>query len=140
MKKKVLVEVEGITKDPNGEESVIRSTAEGIYTSIDGKNYLVYDEQMEGADQKTQNLVSIGISEVTVTKRGAVNTKMEFSSGKRKPFSYITIYGKLYMETYTKNLMIESDEKTIKILVDYNLELGGDLISECRIKIKAKVI
>lgn len=137
MKREVVVEVEGITKDSDGEESVIRSTSEGIYSVIDGKNLLVYSEQMEGTEQKTQNLVSIGISEVTVTKRGAVNTKMEFCSGKRKTFSYATTYGKLYMEVYTRNLMIESDERTIMVLIDYNLELGGDLISECKIKITA---
>lgn len=137
MKKEVLVEVEGVQKDESGQENVIHYTCDGIYSVIDGKNYLVYEEQMDGADEKTQNLVSIGISEVTVTKRGAVETKMEFCSGKRKNFSYITIYGKMYLESFTRNLMIKSDDKSILIVIDYDLELGGDLISECRIKIKA---
>lgn len=137
MKKEVLVEVEGIQKDESGQENVIHYTCDGIYSVINGKNYLVYEEQIEGTDGKTQNLVTIGISEVTVIKKGAVETKMEFCSGKRKTFSYVTLYGKMYLESYTKNLMIKSDDKSVLIIVDYNLELGGDLISECRIKIKA---
>lgn len=137
MNKAVIVEVEGAQKDPQGEESVIKYTTEGVFSFQEGKCYLMYDEQLEGATEKTKNLVNIGISDVTVTKRGAVETKMEFVSGKRKKFSYVTIYGKMYLESFTKNLMIESTEKMVSIIIDYNLEMGGEVISECRIKIKA---
>lgn len=140
MKKKVRVEVEGIQKDELGEEARIFNSYEGIYSIIENKCYLIYDETSEQDDDVTHNLVHIGISEVTVTKKGAVNTKMEFVSGKKRSFSYGTAYGKLPMELFTKNLMITTDDKEILIIIDYELELGGDLISRNKLTIKATTV
>jgi len=140
MKKKVLIEVEGIQKDEHGEEVRISNSYEGVYSVIDNKCYLVYDEASGQDEQITHNLVHIGISEVSVTKKGNINTKMEFVSGKKRSFSYGTAYGKLPMELFTKNLMITTDDKRIHIIIDYRLELGGDLISNNRLTIKATTV
>lgn len=140
MKKEVRIEVEGIQKDEQGEESRICNSYEGIYSIVDNKCYLLYDETSDQSDEIVHNLVHIGISQVTVTKKGAINTKMEFVSGKRKSFSYGTAYGKLPMELFTKNLMITTDDKMIHIIIDYELELGGDMISKNRLTIKAVTV
>ena len=140
MKKNVRIEVEGIQKDEQGEESKICNSYEGIFSIVENKCYLLYDEKTDQADEIIHNLVHIGISEVTVTKKGAINTKMEFVSGKRRSFSYGTAYGKLPMELFTKNLMITTDDKMVHIIIDYELELGGDLISRNKLTIKATAI
>jgi len=133
----VQVEVEGIQKDTEGEENSIKSECPGIYCEQPGKRFLLYEEHMEGTDSVTKNLVNIGISEISVAKTGAVNAKMNFISGKKTVFNYHTTYGKLQMEANTRNLMLESNDKYIRILIDYNLEVSGDVISECKIIIKA---
>lgn len=138
MNKEVTVRVIGTTKSPEGEENTIRQENSGIYSERSGKKYLLYYEKQEETKEEVKTLVTISGKEVTVAKTGAVNTRMVFSGGKKTPVEYETQYGKIHMDVLTQNLMVICKEESLQITIDYKLEMGEDMVSQCQVDIFAQ--
>lgn len=137
MNEEVTVKVTGVTRDAEGTENTIEQINKGIYSERAGKKYLMYYEKQEESDEEVKSLVTLDGNQVIVSKTGSVNTRMIFAAGKKNCIDYQTRFGRIQMDVFTKNLMVICKEESVQITIDYNLEIGNDVISECRIDIIA---
>lgn len=119
----------------NPDNEKIKDVYDGIYYETDGKKYILYDELLEGATKPNKCFIKIGINEVTVSKKGAVNSEMIFKVGKKKLSNYETPYGGITMGIRTKNLTIDEKKNKIKIMIDYGLDMNYEFVADCTIDI-----
>lgn len=137
MNRDVNVRVIGTHRDSDGICNEVVSECDGIYALRAGKHFLIYNEELEGTTQVTRNLVTVGINEVVVSKSGAVGTRIEFAGGTLRDVEYDTGFGKIHVNVRTKNIMTLQEKHSLRIVIDYNLEMDGEVISECKIDILA---
>jgi len=138
MNEEVLISIKGmqIGKDMDGESIV--SEYVGKYLERDGKKYLMYNENIEGTDNVTKCLIKIGINEVIVTKRGAVNVEMPFRKGAKKLTNYDTQFGGFTLGFRTKNITCTETEHSISLDIDYVLDMNYEYMADCHINILVK--
>lgn len=61
---------------------------------------------------------------------------MEFIQDKKTVSCYNTPYGDLAMSIYTSMLDIERDEDKINIALEYTMDVNGQQMSECKVRIE----
>ena len=133
MKKEVTIELLGI-QDREGEEERVETITEGNYFLRGDSHYVSYEEELEDIPQKVKTLLHIGGGMLSVTKRGAAQTKMEFIPGKKTMCSYQTPFGKIPMEIHTKRLEIIEEEDRLLASAEYYLESAGIRLSACKLE------
>lgn len=111
----------------------------GLYRHISDKDIVSYEEMVldeaEGSTAGTRNILKIQSDFVTLSKKGAVQTEMEFVSGQSFHGFYQTPYGVFDMVIQTKKLIVNKDESQVHVFLHYDLELNGEFISECKLNI-----
>lgn len=73
-------------------------------------------------------MIKTGSTTVTVTRTGAVHSKLEYEVGKHKEFMYNTPYGAIKMTLFTKFIKYSLNENGGTIHLDYVLDANGDKI------------
>lgn len=143
MTKDVLVSISGLHMDVNAEipgseaEDVIEVVTPATYYEKNGKHYILYDEVVEGVSGTIKNKIKIsGTESVEIMKSGLSNTHMIFEKNKKNLTYYKTPYGQMLVGLNTKNMEVDASEETIKVLVDYELEVNHEPIAECKIRMK----
>jgi uncharacterized beta-barrel protein YwiB (DUF1934 family) len=107
----------------------------GSFIDRGSKRYLSYNRVMpEG--QKVDCLISFEHNKLTLTQKGDIQSKLEFATGARTRNAYNTPMGMMTIVVHTKRLVIEQKDKEINLLIDYDLEAGGEPINTV-IEIKA---
>ena len=135
MTKKVLVSVSGRQFDLEDNEPIELITT-GEYYLKNGKHYILYDEQLAPEDGITKNTIKIGDGFVELKKRGSSECTMIFEVGKKTHTKYQTPIGPLFMGVHTKDLSFMEKEEEIEIGIAFHLEVEGEHVSRCEIKIK----
>ena len=100
---------------------------EGTYIDRGDKRYLSYKRKIEGG--QVDCMISFVGNRLTMTQKGDIHSKLEFSPGCRTNNAYSTPMGTMNLTVFTKRLVIEQKDKTIKLLIDYDLEAGGEPIN-----------
>ena len=152
MTKDVLIEFSSVRYNVDGEgidnaglESAkaadkTESVMQGVYYEKNKKYYLLYDEVMEGFKEPVKTKVKFGEDELEITRSGPVKVRMIFENGKKNVANYITPYGSIQLEINTKSISISNSPDNISISIEYSLESGDELISECNIMIRVRPI
>lgn len=138
MTKEVLITVRGLQNGPQTDGEPIEMTTVGEYYYKNNKHYLLYEEVMEGESNTTKNRIKIAPGMMELTKSGVVNVHMLFEENKKHITHYHTPYGALSMGIDTKQVVIEEEENSMRILATYGLEMNQEFLADCDIEITVK--
>ena len=140
MKEKVLIKIKGLQMMNQAPEDESDEAVEiiniGRYNSVGDKEYVRYEELVEGEDKKCSNLIKISQNTVEITKRGAITAHLSFVVGEKTMTCYDTPFGNIYFGIFTRELDILRNEDTINITIDYALELNYEHVSDCKVEME----
>lgn len=140
MKEKVLVKIKGLQMvsqiQEEDSEEPIEIINVGSYNTVGDKEYVRYEEVVEGENKKCSNLIKISGNAVEITKRGAVTAHLSFVSGEKTMTCYDTPFGNIYLGIFTRNIDILRSEDRVNIFIDYALELNYEHVSDCKVEME----
>ena len=125
MTKDVLITIRGVhtlDHEDNDVEMIVR----GDYYQKNGKHYILYEEILEGAEERVKNVIKI-------LKKGVTNSRMLFEKNKKNLSCYSTPVGNLVIGIQANHFYVEEQENSIKVNVDYSLDINYEHMSDCRI-------
>ena len=129
MTKDVLITIRGVhtlDHEDNDVEMIVR----GDYYQKNGKHYILYEEILEGAEERVKNVIKISPSSMDIIKKGVTNSRMLF---KKNLSCYSTPVGNLVIGIQANHFYVEEQENSIKVNVDYSLDINYEHMSDCRI-------
>ena len=132
MTKDVLITIRGVhtlDHEDNDVEMIIR----GDYYQKNGKHYILYEEILEGAEERVKNVIKISPSSMDIIKKGVTNSRMLFEKNKKNLSCYSTPVGNLLIGIQANHFYVEEQENSIKVNVDYSLDINYEHMSDCRI-------
>lgn len=134
MTKDVFVSITGMqTSEPSEPVEIINA---GNYYKKNDMHYVLYDERIEGFDQVTKNRIKFKPGYLCVSKKGVMNTNMEYDVQKKTLNCYATPFGEIMMGIHTTSVEIEETEEYIIVVADYTLDANDSYLSKCHVKIK----
>ena len=132
MTKDVLITISGVhTLDH--EDSDVEMIVRGDYYQKNGKHYILYEEMLEGMEEKVKNVIKISPSSMDIIKKGAASSHMLFEKNKKNLSCYSTPMGNLVIGIQANRFYVEEQEDSIKVNVDYSLDINYEHMSDCRI-------
>lgn len=132
MTKDVLITIRGVhtlDHEDNDVEMIVR----GDYYQKNGKHYILYEEILEGAEERVKNVIKISPSSMDIIKKGVTNSRMLFEKNKKNLSCYSTPVGNLVIGIQANHFYVEEQESSIKVNVDYSLDINYEHMSDCRI-------
>lgn len=91
------------------------------------RRYLSYQRGSE--DGEISCLISFDRRSLTITQKGATNSKLELFPGKRTENKYSTPIGDLNLGIFTRRYDVVELQDEIRINISYDILTGGDPIS-----------
>ena len=113
-----------ITKkyDEKGNTDTIKLNTVGDLYYKNNDIYVVYKEEEDG--NKTTSTIKISENEVSIKRFGNTNSNMSFKKNSVNETKYRTPQGLFIIETKTRELKIDRNEKKcIKLDIDYNIKI-----------------
>lgn len=133
MKNDAIIKISGLqVVDDSGES--IETISAGKHYIKNEKHYAFYDE-LEDDNKKISNIIKFDKDFIEVTRKGAVNTKLNFTLNKTNQSLYSTPFGDMLIEVFTKNISLNEEEADVNLLVDYEMFIDGDKVSDNKIEI-----
>ena len=132
MTKDVLITIRGVhtlDHEDNDVEMIVR----GDYYQKNGKHYILYEEILEGAEERVKHVIKISPSSMEIIKKGVTNSRMLFEKNKKNLSCYSTPVGNLVIGIQANHFYVEEQENSIKVNVDYSLDINYEHMSDCRI-------
>lgn len=132
MTKDVLITIRGVhtlDHEDNDVEMIVR----GDYYQKNGKHYILYEEILEGAEERVKNVIKISPSSMDIIKKGVTNSRMLFEKNKKNLSCYSTPVGNLVIGIQANHFYVEEQENSIKVNVDYSMDINYEHMSDCRI-------
>lgn len=138
MTKDVLVSIKGTHMRDEDNEN-IELVVPAKYSFEEGIDKITYDELVEGSRQSIKNTISVDMEGIIILKEGFTNSNMNFyKNGKKHITYYNTPYGEFVMGILTKNIDIQRSDDRLKVSVDYLLDIGENVISDCNIVVDVR--
>ena len=138
MTKDVLVSIKGTHMRDEDNEN-IELVVPAKYSFEEGIDKITYDELVEGYRQSIKNTISVDMEGISILKEGFTNSNMNFyKNGKKHITYYNTPYGEFVMGILTKNIDIQRSDDRLKVSVDYLLDIGENVISDCNIVVDVR--
>ena len=139
MTKDVLVSISGmhmgILADQEDEDDEIEVVTPASYYCRNGKNYIIYDEVVEGMAGTIKNKIKItGDSVLEIMKSGLSNTHMVFEKNRKNLTYYRTPYGQMLVGVNTRNMEVRVADDEIDVQVKYELDVNHEPFADCSIK------
>lgn len=124
--KPVLVKVESIQRNLNGEELKLELTSEGKFYVKDNTQYIVYEEsevtQLNGV---TTVIKVLPDESVLLLRMGKMHQRQEYRKGKTAKSLYETPVGMLDVTMTTYECDIDLDDGIGTIRLGYDVDLAG---------------
>lgn len=138
MTKDVLVSIKGTHMRDEDNEN-IELVVPAKYSFEEGIDKITYEELVEGSRQSIKNTISVDMEGISILKEGFTNSNMNFyKNGKKHITYYNTPYGEFVMGILTKNIDIQRSDDRLKVSVDYLLDIGENVISDCNIVVDVR--
>lgn len=134
MTKDVLITISGVQM-ADGDNSDVEMITAGVYYQKNGKHYVTYDEVMEGYDGIVRNLIKIQPDSMDIIKSGLTNVHMTFEKNKKRLTCYATPMGDMMVGLNTKSISVDEQEDSLKVSIQYSLDINYQHISECNIQV-----
>ena len=143
MSREVEVFVTGIHVREGEPTEKVEKNATGSFEILeDGSRVVEYDEhQDEAASIKVHNRVKIEPDghKMAVIREGATRSKLYFGHDLEYDTEYNTPYGSMQMKVRTTDFDYSNkNDEEIKVVAEYDLEIGGDVVSRSMIVIEIK--
>lgn len=98
----------------------------GELAEKEDKRYLTYKRGSEEGDISC--LLTFDRRSMSLTQRGAMNSKMNVFPGKKTEYIYSTPMGNLNLSIFTREYQVSDFENKIKLVIGYDLITGGEAI------------
>lgn len=134
MTKDVIITISGM-QIADGEDSDIEMITRGDYYQKNGKHYVIYDEVLEGFDGIIKNTIKIRDDGLDIIKKGIASVHMAFEKNKKNISCYATPFGEMMIGISTNQICIDENEDSLKVKVDYSLDINYEHVSECNITV-----
>ena len=138
MAKDVLLSIKG-TQIIDGEKDTVEMITTGTWYEKNGKQYLLYEESYEEVQVTTKNTLKISPELIEVSKKGAIASKMVYELGKKHVSNYMTPMGMIILGITTKDIFVEADAETLRVEIEYAMEMNGQFVSNNTMEIQANV-
>ena len=143
MTKDVLVSISGlqmaVDEMESNDDEPIEIVSAGTYYFKDGKHYIFFEEVAEGIAGVTKTQIRIkGKDTLEVIKKGVSNMHMLFEKNKHNRCFYRTPFGELNLGICTSEIKVDERENNINIRAEYALDVNGDPLADCTIRINVK--
>lgn len=140
MTKDILVSISGLQMavgDTEGnDDEPIEVLSAGSYYFKNGKNYVLFEEAVEGMQGVIKTQIKWKGTEILeVTKKGLSNVHMVFEKNKNNRCYYDTPFGQLNMGIFTTDIYVDEKDDNINIRAEYALDVDYEPIAECVIRI-----
>ena len=132
MTKDVLITISGVQLT-DGESGDVEMITTGAYYQKNGKHYILYDEVLEGYEGVIRNTIKIQPDSMDIIKTGVTNVHMTFERNKKRLTCYATTMGEMMVGLNTRNISIDESENSLKVRVEYSLDINYQHVSECNI-------
>ena len=134
MTRDVLIRISGL-QAMDGDHDDVEVITTGDYFLKNGKHYVIYDERMEGIPGTIRNTLKISPGKLDVLKGGAISAHMVFEQDHRSTTRYATPMGEMLIGVATGRITLKEQEDSLKVAVDYSLDINYDHVSDCTITI-----
>lgn len=139
MTKDVLIHISGLQFAPGaGEEEALETITPGEYYFRNGTHFLLYEECVEGFEKTIQNMVKFKSGYLELRKKGLIQVQMIFEEGKKNVTLYQTPFGEFEMGISTTRISMREIENRMEIHVEYALEINGDFLADCEIRMEVR--
>lgn len=136
MTQKVTLTFRGMQSNQGQEDSEqIETVSQGDYFKRNGKHYVIFEEPMEGIDDKVKSKLKFDADTVEVSRSGLMKSHMVFQENKKNLTGYNTPFGQILMGINTKKIQITEQKDCITIDVDYSLDANDEFLSDCHMEI-----
>lgn len=134
MEDNVILNIDGVQRDADGEENRIELFTVGRYYRRGGVHFVTYKETEVSGMEGAMTVLKIYPGRVALLRLGRFRQKQEFVSGESNRSIYATPYGELDMSVFTTELKVdvadtrhasEGRDLLIRISVKYELEIDG---------------
>lgn len=145
MRRNVDINVTGIHSRPGEPTEKIVTTSSGIYEDMDdGRRLVEYDEEQDAGKgvMKVHNKVFIASDgkSMEIIRGGEHSSRLEFGDELEYDTEYLTPYGAMSMRVVTNSFEFNTnhEENAMKVMAEYELEMGGQVLSDSMIIIEIK--
>ena len=140
MTKDILVSISGLQMAvgnvEGNDDEPIEVLSAGSYYFKNGKNYVLFEEAVEGMQGVIKTQIKWKGTEILeVTKKGLSNVHMVFEKNKNNRCYYDTPFGQLNMGIFTTDIYVDEKDDNINIRAEYALDVDYEPIAECVIRI-----
>lgn len=119
----------------DGEHDVTEIDVTGDLSETDGGLKLEFWEYLDDKEKVHTEIVIDGDT-VTMKKDGSVATKMIFEKGVRHNGKYVTPVGALSVGVNTNDVVIDIEDGSGKILLEYDLDFNMGFLAKNKLEIK----
>lgn len=134
MTRDVLIKISGLQMmDGDGGADNIEVITTGDYFLKNGKHYIIYDEVMDGFEGNIHNTVKVSPDMMDIRKQGVASAHMVFEQDKKNMTRYATPMGEMIIEVCTNQIQLEEQEDSLKVVVNYSLDINYEHVSDCNI-------
>lgn len=119
----------------DGEHDVTEIDVTGDLSETDGGLKLEFWEYLDNKEKVHTEIVIDGDT-VTMKKDGSVATKMIFEKGVRHNGKYVTPVGALSVGVNTNDVVIDIEDGSGKILLEYDLDFNMGFLAKNKLEIK----
>lgn len=136
MRKDILITVNSVQTDSDGEKDTISMITEGTYIEKNNKRYITYQESELTGFEGCSTTLKIDENHLTMVRFGTSNTQFVFEPQKCTSGIYHTPYGAFEVNVATNTLLISLHGGEGDIRIDYNMRFGGNPTSNHKFHIK----
>ncbi len=136
MKKEVLISIDTIQTDIEGDYDTITLVTEGTFVERGEKQYITYQESELTGFAGYSTTLKVEKDQLTMVRFGPSNTQFVFAPNKSTSGIYHTPYGNFEVHVMTKELQISLQDGQGKIDIDYMLSFGGNPTSKYQFHMK----
>lgn len=134
MTRDVLIRISGL-QIMDGEDNDVEMITTGDYFQKNGRHYIIYDEIMDGFEGSVRNTLKITPDKMDISKRGIANTHMVFEQDCKNQTRYVTPLGEMIVGICTNKVLLDEQEDSLRISVNYSLDINYQHVSDCNITV-----
>jgi len=143
------VDITGIHKHDGLEAEETKTSTKCVMYIEDGKYTLEYEEYMDGNGPEsfkggiaTYNNITITDSEMTIIRKGSIESGLYFKEGNEDISDYKTLYGIMKTKVNTKKYNMYLMEKGKRLIAEaqYDISVNGMSMSEAMIRVDISII
>ena len=140
MTKDVMISIRGLQFDSEQDGERIESIQKGEYYKKEDTHYILYEEVIEGMQERVKSSIQFREREMNLQKKGPINVYMSFVENQKNLSDYRTPYGSIVIGLEASRVNFTEEEKRILLQVDYALDVNYEHLADCKITVDIRAI